>query len=128
METATRILLVDDDKDDQMLFAEALTEIHPSIKCDVANDGVEALSLIYEQPLYQIIFLDLHMPKMDGFESLKRIKSVEAYKAIPVVILSTSNSVQDIKRTKELGAIKFVTKPSKYTTLFEQLKGLLSVV
>lgn len=126
MQTAKRILLVDDDADDQMLFTEALTHIHPSIKCDVANDGVEAMGLLSKQPFYDLIFLDLNMPRMDGFECLKRIRSASSYKQIPVVILSTSNREKDIDRSLELGATRFFTKPSAYQKLFEQLKGILS--
>ncbi|MES2829511.1 MAG: response regulator [Bacteroidota bacterium] len=127
MQTAKRILLVDDDTDDQMLFTEALTEIHPFIKCDVANDGVEAINLLSKQPFYDLIFLDLNMPRMDGFECLQRIKSTNFYKQIPVVILSTSSRKEDSDRSLHLGASRFFTKPSTYQNLFVQLKGILSM-
>ena len=126
MQTAQRILLVEDDKDDQQFFCEALSDIHPTIFCQVASNGLEALSLLSVHPPFDMIFLDLNMPKIDGFECLKVMKSHILYRNIPVIILSTSDRQEDIARCKALGATNFFTKPTSYTCLFEKLKNILA--
>ena len=126
MQTAKRILLVEDDPDDQQFFSEALTRIHPSINCKIAKDGEEALARIESPPPYEIVFLDLNMPKIDGFECLKRLKAHDKYKEIPVVIVSTTSRAEDMKRCKELGAASFLTKPNSLEMLFHELNGILS--
>ena len=126
MQTAKQILLVEDDKDDQQFFCEALFDIHPAIFCQVANNGLEALSFLSIHPPFEMIFLDLNMPRIDGFECLKVMKSHLLYRNIPVIILSTSARQEDIARCKALGAAKFVTKPTSYSALFEKLKNILT--
>ena len=126
MQTAKRILLVEDDKDDQQLFCEALSDFHPSIFCQVANNGLEALSLLSIHPPFDMIFLDLNMPKIDGFECLKVMKSHLLYRYIPVIILSTSARQEDITRCMGLGAATFFTKPTSYTLLFDKLRDILT--
>ncbi|MCW3091425.1 MAG: response regulator [Ferruginibacter sp.] len=70
MNTAKRILLVDDDPDDQYLFSDAVNQIHPKIYCEIANNGAEALTILDKTPPFDLIFMDLNMPKMNGFECL----------------------------------------------------------
>ena len=127
MQTAKRILLVEDDKDDQQLFCEALSEIHPSIFCQVANNGLEALSFLSIHPAFEMVFLDLNMPKIDGFECLTVLKSHLSYRDIPVIVLSTSSRQEDINRCKDLGAATFFTKPTSYTLLFDKLRDILTI-
>src|SRR6185369_504496 len=92
----TKVLLVDDDDDDQVMFLDALGEISNDVECITMNNGVEAIkSLKILRPLPSIIFLDLNMPLMNGFECLKHLKKDEQYKKIPVVIFTTSNSPED---------------------------------
>jgi len=67
MKHAKRILLVDDDVDDQVYFLDAINEINPSMECKLANNGLEALQSIKILPAFDIIFLDLNMPIMNGF-------------------------------------------------------------
>ena len=126
MHTAKRILLVEDDLDDQQFFREALHRVHPAISCDIANNGLEALTVIEKPPPFDMIFMDLNMPKMDGFECLKVLKQDPKHKHIPVVIVSTTDSYEDIEKTKQLGATSFFTKPSSYDGLFHKLKGILA--
>ncbi|MFT3908408.1 MAG: response regulator [Ferruginibacter sp.] len=119
-----RILLVDDDVDDQVYFLDAINEINPSMECKLANNGLEALQSIKILPPFDIIFLDLNMPIMNGFECLSSLKKSEAYKNIPVVIFTTSKNFNDIERTKELGASLFLTKPTSFNTLCDKLKQI----
>ncbi len=117
------VFLVDDDEDDQLFFVEAMQEIDPSIHCSIAENGRKALNrlkAIVELP--DIIFLDINMPELNGFDCLKELKKCPRLHTIPVIMLSTSVSFKDISYSEELGATLFFTKPSSYTKLCELLK------
>ena len=126
MHNAKRILLVEDDLDDQFLFNEALSRLHPSVRYEIAHDGAEALKMLEESQEYDYIFLDLNMPKMNGFECLLKIKNNPATSNIPVIIISTSNRPVDIQRCKELGAAGYFTKPPSFDELFNSLSNIVS--
>ena len=122
------VLLVDDDEDDRTLFTEALTVLDKSIQCWTAVDGKHALDLLMYDlvVLPDVIFLDLNMPKMNGMELLKAIKNHRSYRNIPVIIYTTSSNPEDMKRTRELGAVDFVTKPSNFDALYQKLIAVLN--
>ena len=126
MINAKRVLLVEDDEDDQWLFIEALRLTHPGLEFAVANNGIEALSLIKSPLLYDIIFLDLNMPLMDGYECLINLKRDKYYKNVPVVVISTSSNEDDKEKCKTLGAASYYTKPPTFRKLFSDLKNILS--
>ena len=120
------ILLVDDDEDDQTLFVDALNQIDNSFRCDVANSGQEAmLSLRTKAPTPDIIFLDLNMPKMNGYECLAEIKSEAKFKHIPVVIYSTVTMQSENERTQLMEAEHFFTKPNDFSVLVKELSSIL---
>lgn len=126
MNTITKVLMVDDDSDDQLLFKDAIREIAPTICCDVANNGIEALDHLENiSPPPSIIFLDLNMPLMDGFECLATLKTMAGFSEIPVIIFTTSNHEKDIKRSLSMGAYQFITKPTDYNLLKIKLKEIL---
>ena len=127
MENYRDCLIIDDDLDDQEIFIMCVNKIGASIKCSTANNGVEAITLLESNPGYTpaFIFLDMNMPKMNGFECLKQLKKSELYKHIPVVILSTSNRREDIERCRELGAASYFTKPTSFAELFNKLQNIL---
>lgn len=128
MEHNKKILLVDDDADDQLFFVDAIKELEPDLKCGIANNGLEAFDhLKKDPPPPSIIFLDLNMPFMNGFECLIKLKNSLEYKEIPVIIFTTSNHPQDVSRTMELGANMFFTKPPDFNTLKEKLQGILKM-
>jgi len=121
------ILLVDDDLDDQVIFLDALTEIAKQVTCKIANNGVEAFKILQRMtPPPSIIFLDLNMPFMNGFECLGLIKKDEAYKRIPMVILTTSNDPVDEARAKGLGAQLFFTKTPDFNLLKSTIMDVLT--
>ena len=124
MSTATQltpklvdILLVDDDAGDVLLTKKALAngKIYNSIH--VAHDGVEALAFLRNEgehanaPRPDLILLDLNMPRMDGREALAKIKQDENLRSIPVVVLTTSDSEQDVLKSYDLQASCYITKP-----------------
>jgi len=116
-------LIVDDDNDDCEFFREALSDVAPNIDFDVANNGEEALIKLRNDliKIPDVIFLDLNMPRMDGKTCLKELKKDNILKEIPVVIYTTSSNQDDIDETKALGAFYFLTKPSDFQILREQI-------
>ncbi len=122
----TSLLLVDDDADDQLLFSEALREIKSSILYEAVSNGIEALKRLSLSPsIPQLIFLDLNMPVMHGFECLKRIKSNPILEHIPVIIFTTSSSPLDVHMAKHFGASAYFCKPMHFNHLCERLKSIL---
>ena len=106
-------LLIDDDEDDQELFALTLEELRAPITLQIANNGFDGLSLLKSKKIKpDYIFLDLNMPRMNGKECLRLLKEDSDLQEIPVVIFSTSDEIQDIKDTKALGALDFISKPA----------------
>jgi CheY-like chemotaxis protein len=122
----TRFLVIDDDTDDRELFSEALASINPVIVCDQATDGAEALKRLMERQLEEpdIIFLDINMPVMNGWQFLSRLKKDEVYKDIPVIVYTTSSNLKDKMIAEDLGALCFITKPHA----FGHLKSMLGIV
>jgi CheY-like chemotaxis protein len=117
------ILLVEDSKEDAALAIRALKKKNLGNKLVHLKDGAEALDLIYGTGAYEgqktsflpkVVLLDLKMPRLDGMEVLKRIKSDPQTKAIPVVILTSSAEDPDIKTAYELGANSYIVKPVEF--------------
>jgi two-component system response regulator len=111
------ILLVEDNPGDARLAREVLTENHVKHNLYHVEDGLQALDFLHNNGIYHssprpdLILLDLNLPKINGHQVLSEIKSDEALKKIPVVILSISRSEKDIERSYELNANCYVTKP-----------------
>lgn len=127
------ILLVEDNADDELLTLRALKKNNIRNEVVVARDGTEALDYLYGTGIHagrdlrvmpQIILLDLKLPKVDGFEVLNRVRSSEATKLLPVVILTTSNEDQDRIRGYGLGANSFVRKPVEFDKFIEAVRQL----
>jgi CheY-like chemotaxis protein len=121
-----QILLVEDDEDDQLIFLDALQEISSSVECKTVNNGLEAIVYLKSAPeTPSLIFLDLNMPLMNGFEFLSLIKKDNRFREIPVIIFTTSDDPLDKKRTKELGADSFFTKIPDFKLMKSRLLGIL---
>jgi two-component system response regulator len=127
------ILLVEDNADDEVLTLRALKKNNIRNEVVVARDGSEALDYLFGTGIHagrdlrmmpQIILLDLKLPKVDGFEVLTRVRSSEATKLLPVVILTTSNEDQDRIRGYGLGANSFVRKPVEFDKFIEAVRQL----
>jgi CheY-like chemotaxis protein len=121
-----RFLVIDDDSDDRELFSEALASVDPEIVCDQATDGAEALKRLTTQEIDKpdIVFLDINMPVMNGWQFLTRLKSEDQYKNIPVIVYTTSSNQKDKLIADNLGALCFITKPHA----FGRLKNMLGIV
>ena len=114
-----RILLVDDDDDDRELFRGAIEDIDPTIECIEANDGEKALELLLSDKKQRpdFIFLDLNMPRVNGFQCLKELKNNDNLKSIPVIIYTTSQRNEDKIKTRKMGAAYYITKPHRHADL-----------
>ena len=123
------VLIVDDDEDDCALIAETLQEIDKKIICELKFDGRSALAHIIDaENLPDIIFLDLHMPRMNGIELLNELKADPAISDIPVVICTDSKMATEMDECKKLGAAHFIMKPASFVLLkYEIRKALKSI-
>ena len=118
----SKVLLIDDDEDDQELFLQAIREIAASLECVALDNARNALTLLENHTLTaDVIFLDLNMPIMTGQQFLVELNKSEELNQIPVIILSTSANIDTIDQAKALGAKIFITKPSS----FKELKNIL---
>jgi DNA-binding response OmpR family regulator len=127
------ILLVEDNADDEALTLRALKKNNIKNEVIVAHDGVEALDYLFGEGTHagrdtrfmpQVILLDLKLPKLDGFEVLRRMRSNERTNLVPVVILTSSDEEQDRINGYGLGANSYVRKPVEFGTFIEAVKQL----
>lgn len=118
------IVVADDDTDDQELLAEALRETGYSFKLETVEDGDELVQALEEGLSPSLIILDLHMPRMHGLVALEKIRTNPAFRRIPIIVMTTSWSEEDIERAYDLGAQSFVIKP----VLFDELLGCIERV
>jgi CheY-like chemotaxis protein len=125
--------MAEDDEEDRMLTTEAFEEVKLANDLRFVNDGEELMDYLYRRGRYSnpessprpgLILLDLNMPKKDGREALKEIKSDSKLRQIPIVVLTTSKSEEDIFRTYDLGVNSFITKPVSFASLVAIVKTL----
>ena len=127
------ILLADDDADDRMLAKDALKESRLANDLRFVENGEELMEYLRRQgqfadegksPTPGLILLDLNMPRKDGREALKEIKSDPNLRHIPIVVLTTSKAEEDIYRTYDLGVNSFITKPVTFDGLVNVMRTL----
>jgi CheY-like chemotaxis protein len=127
------ILLVEDNRDDEALTLRALKKNNIKNEVVVAHDGVEALDYLFGTGSYagrdlidmpQVILLDLKLPKVDGLEVLRQLRSDERTRLLPVVILTSSNEDQDRINGYGLGANSYVRKPVDFAQFIEAVRQL----
>jgi chemotaxis family two-component system response regulator Rcp1 len=126
-ETAMNVLLVEDNPGDVRLTREALKDAKMHLNLHVASDGMEAMEFLrregryHDSPRPDLVLLDLNLPRKDGRAVLEEIKTDDALKSIPVVVLTTSSSDVDIQRSYMLHANCYIAKPV-------DMEGFLTVV
>lgn len=124
------ILLVDDNPDDVMIAKRAFSKCEIRNKVYVTEDGEEAIHFLRKEGKYAdvptsgLIFLDLNMPKMNGFEVLQTIKNDKKLKSIPVIVLTSSSRPEDIDRAYKLGANSFIVKPASFEDFMKAVKEI----
>lgn len=121
------ILLVDDDADDQHLFNDAIHCVDSSIRFDWADNGFHALNKLNNTKLLpELIFIDLNMPLINGFDLIAQLKGSGRFSHIPLVAFTTSKSQSDMLRAKLLGANAFLSKPDDYHELCRKLRHIVN--
>lgn len=127
------ILLADDDEEDRMLTRDALIESHLLNEVHCVEDGEELMDYLHQRGKYAppalaprpgVILLDLNMPKKDGREALREIKSEPNLRQIPVVVMTTSKAREDVLQSYAAGANSFIAKSVTFAGLIEVMKGL----
>lgn len=132
MQAPLEILLVEDNEGDVQLTKQAFRAAKPSCNISVAHDGVEALDLLRQRgeftnpPIPQLILLDLNMPRMDGRQFLEAVKSDEVLRAIPVIMLTSSRSPNDVRECYDRHASCYVVKPFDGQEFHEAIQRILS--
>lgn len=127
------LLLVEDNPDDEALAVRALKKNHVLNEVIVVRDGSEALDYLYGTGKYEgrdvtkqpeVILLDLKLPKVDGLEVLKRIRSDERTKYLPVVVLTSSSEEKDLVESYKLGANSYIRKPVDFQQFSDAIQQL----
>jgi CheY-like chemotaxis protein len=130
---AITILYAEDDEEDRMLVKEAMKESRLANEMHFVEDGEELMDYLHRRGKFVdfknghlpgIILLDLNMPKKDGREALKEIKSDPQLRRIPVIVLTTSQAEEDIIRSYDLGVNSFIKKPVSFESLVEFVRTL----
>ena len=127
-----RILIVDDSPKDIELAISALAQKNLANEVDVAEDGEEALDYLYKRGRFAgnepgnpaVILLDIKMPKMDGIECLKIIRSDPKFNLIPVIMVTSSREERDLVESYRLGANSYVVKPVDIVQFIDAIKVL----
>jgi two-component system, chemotaxis family, response regulator Rcp1 len=131
MQRILEILLVEDNEGDVEMTQRALRD-NPSCRLSVANNGMEALDFLHKRgefsdaPLPNIILLDLNMPRMDGKQFLETVKGEASLKTIPVIMLTSSQSPNDIRDCYERHASCYIVKPFDGKKYFEAVRQVVS--
>ena len=128
-----KVLLVEDNPDDEALTLRAFHKSNLTNEIVVARDGVEALDYLFGVGMYadrdpndvpQLILLDLKLPKVDGLEVLERIRASEKTKMLPVVILTSSKEQEDLITSYSLGANSYIRKPVDFNQFIQAVQQL----
>ena len=126
------IVVAEDDPDDQLLICDALAESEVPNQVQFVANGQDLLDYLRHSGPYvgdtqrrpDLILLDLNMPKKDGREALAEIKADAVLRSIPVVVLTTSKSCEEVQRIYDLGANSYMVKPSSYVNLVQALGSM----
>jgi two-component system response regulator len=127
------VLLVEDNADDAELTLRVFRQYHFANHIHVVQDGAEALDCLFGEGTYgqrkayeqtKLILLDLKLPKVDGLEVLRRCKTDERTKSIPVVMLTSSREEQDVIKSYELGVNSYIVKPVDFHQFVEAVRQL----
>ena len=125
MNPSDYILLVEDNPDDIELTRDALSGNHIANQLIVKQDGVAAVEyLATADPLPRVVLLDLKLPKLDGIEVLRRVRSDPRTHLLPIVVLTTSTEDRDLRECYELGVNSYVRKPVDFMEFHEAVRTL----
>jgi CheY-like chemotaxis protein len=128
-EKSLNILLADDDMDDRNFFKDALTALPIKTQLKTVNDGDELMTYLSENAhqLPDVLFLDINMPRKNGFECLSEMKDDAVFKDIPVVTLSTSSNKEKIAKIFKIGGHVYIHKPRDFGQLKQVIQNALPI-
>jgi CheY-like chemotaxis protein len=124
------VLLVEDDPDHAFLAREGLIDAHVLVDLHHVERGDQALAFLRRQAPYQdaprpdLILLDLHLPRVSGYEVMEAIAADESLKSLPVVVLTSSSDAKDVQLLNALGCTSFITKPLEFADLAATLRKM----
>ena len=133
MTVSQTILHVEDDANDVLLFHHACVKVGVKVNVQTVGDGDEALAYMEgadpfadrkQHPLPNLVLLDLKMPKLNGFDVLNWMRQKEAFRRVPVVVLSSSNHDDDVRKAYDLGANSFLIKPVGFEALMDLARAI----
>jgi two-component system chemotaxis response regulator CheY len=122
-EMPKHILIVDDSKTVRNLVAFIMKK--EGFKVTTAEDGLDGLEKLYSSEGVDLIISDVNMPRMDGFTYIKTVREQDAYKDIPIIVLSTEGQERDIQTGLSLGANLYMVKPAQPEKMVKNIKMLL---
>lgn len=130
LHTPVNILLADDDTDDCIFFKEAVEEMLLITNLTVVNEGEQLMQLLTNEvtALPDVLFLDLNMPRKNGFECLSEIKNNKKLKQLPVVIFSTSFEQEVVNLLYKNGAQYFIRKPSEFSQFKKIIQHTITLI
>ena len=131
MEDARYILYADDDCEDQETFKDVVAEIDSGLKVVTVSGGQELLKYLSrvkkKHSFPCLVVLDINMPKMDGIETLRELKSNKTFKKLPVVMFSTSDNPISVQTADQLGAADYVQKPVTYDRFLKVARQFIDI-
>lgn len=125
MRSKIKILLIEDDQIERMKFKRCCPESQ-SISIIEASNGESAMTLLDDKMFPNLIVVDLNMPKMNGIEFLRKIKTKPELAFIPIIVLSTSNNFEDVKKCYEIGVSGYMIKPLHYEDYKKKIDALVT--
>lgn len=123
------VLLADDDEDDRIFFKDAIDELKIKTKVETVNDGQQLMEYLVRPgiTLPHVLFLDLNMPRKNGLECLREIRSNKYFNNLSIVIYSTSSSDHDIQESFIHGANVYIKKPSDFQKLKKAITDVMNI-
>lgn len=123
------VLLADDDSDDCLLFKDALSEFPIFTHLIIVNDGEQLMKLLRGiSKIPEVLFLDLNMPRKNGFECLAEMRTMQVLNSLPVVIFSTSFDIDIVRKLYDEGASYYIRKPTEFRKFTEIVHYAISTV
>jgi len=125
-----KLLLIDDDDDDVLFFSDALRSKYPHVVIERFRSGIEALTSMRNEGIanVDIIFLDVNLPALNGWECLREIKAVAGWQKVPIVMYSTANLFNTGVQPADVGAAAFYTKSDSFEDLIDSIGQALQMV